>query len=192
MNASPGPALTIRHAVPSDIAAVAAIHLDGWRWAYGHLRLAASMEQRARHERESIWHRILAQHDDGARLWAAEQDRELLGFVATGPSRDPEPQPPGSAQLYALYQHRERAGTGVARALVSHALGDLARRRFDEVFLWALASNERACRFYERGGWQRSGERIYVHEDETLPHVCYRRSLRREIAEPAGNHARTG
>ena len=49
-----------------------------------------ALDQRARHERESIWDKILAQHDDGARLCAAEHDRKLVGFVATGPSRDPE------------------------------------------------------------------------------------------------------
>ena len=172
------PPLTIRHASRSDVAAVANVHLDGWQWAYRHLRLGSTLEKRGTAEREGIWEKILAQQGEGARLWVAEQRGEVIGFVATGPSRDPEPQPQGSAQLYALYQYRGRAGTGVGRALVAHTIADLEQRQFDEVFLWALASNERACRFYERGGWQRRGERIYVHLDETLPHVCFRKTLR--------------
>jgi hypothetical protein len=53
------------------------------------------------------------------------------------------------------------------------------------MLLWVLASNARACRFYELAGWTRDGrtkmERLAALPDfdTEVEEVCYRRDLRR-------------
>ena len=146
----------IRHATEADIPAIAEVHHEGWRWAYRGLGLGQALDALAPPEREGIWRRTLAREPSGVRLWVADREGVVAGFVAAGPARAPG-YPVGSAEIYALYQRQSAAGSGVARALIVHALDDLAARGFHQVFLWVLATNLAARRFYERGGWQTDG-----------------------------------
>lgn len=83
--------------------------------------------------------------------WIAKLDGEVVGFAAFGASREQ----PGAGELYALYVLRANQGRQIGRRLMQLCLDEL--RGCERVYLWALAENEKAIRFYERFGFRRDG-----------------------------------
>jgi GNAT superfamily N-acetyltransferase len=88
----------------------------------------------------------------------AEGPAGLIGFVMAGEGRDNDVDV--ALELKALYVRAAWWGTGVGYALLEEAIGDRA------AYLWALAGNERALRFYERQGFRLDGTRD--EQDEGL------------------------
>jgi ribosomal protein S18 acetylase RimI-like enzyme len=60
-------------------------------------------------------------------------------------------------QLYQLFVSAEARGTGIAAALVADAEERLVQSGVDKAWLSCAIGNERAARFYEKCGWQRTG-----------------------------------
>jgi ribosomal protein S18 acetylase RimI-like enzyme len=163
----------IRHATPGDVPAIAEVHRIAWGCAYSGLALGSALDALSVAEREAIWYGTLADKPRGVRLWVAERGGAVAGFVVTRPPRAAG-YPPSAAEIYALYRSPDQAGTGLGNGLLTHALADRGSRGFTEAFLWVLASNERARRSYERGGWRTDGTvRADVYRGEALPHVFY-------------------
>jgi len=68
-------------------------------------------------------------------------------------------------ELYQLYVSSQFRGSGVAAALIADAEERLAESGVTTAWLDCAIGNERAARFYEKCGWQRTG--IVVSELET-------------------------
>jgi GNAT superfamily N-acetyltransferase len=85
--------------------------------------------------------------------FVAEQEGEIVGFVAVGASRDPGT----DGELFAIYVHPEHWGTGVGRALIEAGEDELRRLGHEEAVLWVLDDNPKARRFYEIAGWAVDG-----------------------------------
>jgi len=77
-----------------------------------------------------------------------EREGRLLGFALLGES-----------ELHRLYVLPEAWGCGVAQRLHDEAVACWRERGDAEAFLWVLEENRRARRFYERNGWEPTGER---------------------------------
>ena len=60
-------------------------------------------------------------------------------------------------QLYQLYVTAESRGSGIAAKLVADAEERLVQSGVDKAWLSCAIGNERAARFYEKCGWQRTG-----------------------------------
>jgi GNAT superfamily N-acetyltransferase len=95
-------------------------------------------------------------------VWVAERDGAVVGFCQTAPIGEADAgsdsaRASNTAELRTIYLAPEVVGTGVGAALIRHALGDLRARGFRAAFLWVIAGNERARRFYEKGGWRPDG-----------------------------------
>jgi len=119
--------------------------------------------------------RVNQQH---AHTWIAEVEGEPLGFATCGPADDSS-LPPSTGEIFSIYQEAWSAGTGVGRALLSHAMTDLLGRGFNSAVLWVLEGNQRARRFYERAGWLADGARKEDHRVDHVRHeIRYRRDLR--------------
>lgn len=67
------------------------------------------------------------------------------------------------AEIIALHTLPESHGTGLGRALLSTALGQIGDR---PVYLWAFAENTRARRFYEKNGFSWEGSSRVSEFDE--------------------------
>ena len=112
--------------------------------------------------------RVVASHslfaEDGVRPFLAEEDGEVIGVLTLGP-----------AELYAIYVHPDRWGTGVGQALLDRAHEELAAT-CDEARLTCLVGNARARRFYERNGWVAGEQVIEPHfGGEPTEVIRYRR-----------------
>ncbi|HEU5109944.1 MAG TPA: GNAT family N-acetyltransferase [Micromonosporaceae bacterium] len=140
----------IRPAVPADLPEIAGVHTRARGEAYKDLvpaealhaidasALAQWWEQRWGYERET--HRLAVAQDPAG---------PLVGFTYVGPSDHPR-----TGELYAIHVDPDRQGDGIGRALMAAALTSLAGLGARRAVLWVLAGNERARRFYERGGWR--------------------------------------
>jgi ribosomal protein S18 acetylase RimI-like enzyme len=83
--------------------------------------------------------------------WVAKLDDRVVGFAACGPDRDN----PGSGEVYALYVLEAFQKQKIGWRLMRLCLEEL--RGCGRVFVWVLAGNAKAIRFYERVGFCRDG-----------------------------------
>jgi GNAT superfamily N-acetyltransferase len=177
------PDVRIRPARDEDARSIAEIHVRAWHWAYRDLLPPAVLDRLSVDRRAAYWQQWLADAAPRRQLWlAVEQDRPV-GFVAAGPSRDPDAEA-ATGEVHALYLEREVVGTGVGRALCARAVDRLRHDGFREATLWVMTANGRARRFYERAGWRPDGaEKTEEWAGARVPEVRYRRPL---IPEASG------
>jgi ribosomal protein S18 acetylase RimI-like enzyme len=171
--------VSIRRAFPSDVRAVADLHVRAWQWAYRGQLPDALLDGLATEPREWWWGRVVSGDlgSAGHRLWVAERRRRLVGFVALGPTMDPGA-PRTVGEVYAMYVEPDAVGTGVGRELLTHAVAELRLVDFVSATLWVLETNARARRFYEAAGWASDGARKEERaQDAVLREVRYRLDL---------------
>jgi ribosomal protein S18 acetylase RimI-like enzyme len=168
----------LRPAVPADARTLAEIHVAGWRFAYRGLVPDAELDALSVERREAMWSGVLARATSGPyRVWVAEREGRVVGFVSTGPSRDDDAAD-GAAELYAIYLDPAWVGAGLGRALTEQALADVAARGATHVTLWVLEGNARARTFYEKAGFALDGATKAAQFGEaTLTELRYRRAV---------------
>jgi GNAT superfamily N-acetyltransferase len=140
--------MMLRPGTERDLSAVGSLHYRSRASAYAHILSPTALTygspqalgewwvERWRWERHT--HRLTVAIDGGA----------VVGFTYLGPSADP-----GVMELSAIHVDPVYVGSGVGRLLMCDALPHLGAR----AVLWVLEGNERARRFYERGGWTFDG-----------------------------------
>ncbi|MEV8225468.1 GNAT family N-acetyltransferase [Streptomyces sp. NPDC079167] len=171
------PGVRVRDMTLDDCSAVAEIRVRGWRWAYAGLIPQPYLDamdagQDAEHRR------ALLMADGGpVNLVAGAPDATVTGWACYGPCRT-ESALPGSGELYALYVHPDRIGTGTGRALLAEVTARARADGFAGMSLWVLKENTRARRFYERAGFRPDGAEVASDTGGALvPEVRYVRSL---------------
>ncbi len=146
----------VRAAEPRDAAAIAALQVRAWRWAYAHLlpeEFLAGLSEEQRHERWSMW---LEHPPPGFGAVVAQEGDAPIGFASHGPARGAG-YGDGTAELFTLYIEPDRVGTGVGRALLEEVMASMVAGGAGEAVLWVFADNPRTRRFYERAGWTADG-----------------------------------
>lgn len=136
-----------RNATADDVEPLAQLWHDGWQDAHARIlpeEVRAARTQRSFRERLSAGLASLRVIDDA------------LGAAGFSFQKDDE--------LYQFYVHTRVRGTGFAQRLIEDAHAQFARRGVTTAWLACAIGNERAARFYEKAGWQRSGVRQIVLE----------------------------
>jgi GNAT superfamily N-acetyltransferase len=118
--------------------------------------------------------------------WIVEEDRRVIGFVLTGPTRDLGVDRSVTGEVFAIYLEPDRIGLGYGRALLAHALSDLRAMGYLRASLWVLVANRAARHFYEMSGFRTDGYE-QVEEIEGTDVNVVRYVL--ELVEPAGSVA---
>lgn len=162
----------IRAATTGDAAAIAAVHVTGWRETYTGLLPDAMLAGLDEGERAQRWARMLG--DGETRAFVAEQGGAIIGFASGNPQRDAGLRDGGFAgEIGAIYLLRRAQGLGLGRVLMAAAARDLRDRGFAAASLWALRDNLQARGFYERLG----GEIVSAREERrggTILHeLCF-------------------
>jgi GNAT superfamily N-acetyltransferase len=145
--------LTIRDAGPADIDALAAIWHEGWHEAHAailpaeltRVRTLASFRDRIREALDTV--RV------------ADFDGNPAGFIMLK-----------GDELYQMYVSSRARGSGMAAALIADAEARIRTAGFATAWLACAVGNERAARFYEKSGWQRTG---VVRYDAAIPSGAY-------------------
>ena len=124
--------------------------------------------------------RLSPLYEDDERAWIllAFAGEEAVGVVSlsTVTGADARQPPEGTIYLWQMFVRRDHQGTGLGVALLDRLLEEARRRGYRRVVLWAAAGAAQARRFYEREGFELTGEE---DPDSTfgLPLVQYGRDL---------------
>jgi GNAT superfamily N-acetyltransferase len=99
-------------------------------------------------ERLSAFRRTFgAELPAGAGAWVAEREGEIVGVAVRL-----------EQELRSLYVVPDAWGTGAGRALIDTALAAIGGDGHTAATLWVVEANPRARRFYEREGWEPTGD----------------------------------
>lgn len=171
----------VRRAEVRDADAIASVHVRAWQVGYrGQLPDAhldgLSIERRAHDWREGLSHQLA---DRDVIVVEDPVDGHVCGFATVGDPRDDSgPAASGEGQLWAINLEPEAWGRGLGTALLEGAVDALRRRGCDAAYLWALDTNARARRFYEREGWTHDGGlKDDAFGGQAVREVRYRRDL---------------
>ena len=174
-------ALTIRPATPYDAQAIARIRVQGWRFAYQGLisqdyldslsvakdteRMRGYLSQFPQNSPPSRSAPVQSSDGEKRSFMLAVRDDAVLGFchfsAAPNNADRPERATPGGemvGRLHSLYIDPDALGQGIGHALMGHALSTFAVWGCERAHLWVLEGNSRAVSFYERQGWQLTGD----------------------------------
>ena len=147
--------MDVRRARPSDAAELARLHVAAWEETYPGLLPQEEIARRGYADRLTTWTDAL--NGGPTRIAIAPG----AGFAQIGPQREAAIAEAGEEEeLWSMYLLRAaQGGTGLARALLTLALGPDAR----PFSACVLAANTRACAFYER-----TGARLLLTRDERI------------------------
>jgi L-amino acid N-acyltransferase YncA len=138
---------TVRPALASDAAGIAAVHVQAWREAYAHLMPADFLASLDVERRTNGWTEIIA--DDVTDVFVALDGTEVVGWASAGPGRDTA----GAdlRELEGIYLVGAAYGSGAGQQLLQAAVGA------EPAYLWVADGNPRAEAFYRRNGFSRDG-----------------------------------
>jgi GNAT superfamily N-acetyltransferase len=137
--------MLIRPAIPADALAVARVHVRAWQVGYQGLLPAVYLDSLRAEDRAA---RYTFGDKSGPSTSVAVDGEAIVGFFTL--HRD---------ELSALHVAPEAWRRGVGSALIAKARADLAASGLSRAWLWLLAGNTRARKFYERDGWTPTGEK---------------------------------
>jgi GNAT superfamily N-acetyltransferase len=149
--------VVVRPAADADAAAIAAIHVRGWRAAYRGLVPEVVLAGLSVDRRERGWRELIAAARAPSVTLVGEVDGVVTGFCSVvAPTRD-DGAPPWTAEVAAIYVEPLRWRGGVGGALLERALHDLADDGWRRATLWVLERNDAAVAFYGRYGFAADG-----------------------------------
>lgn len=162
----------LRVATTRDAAAIATVHTESWRAAYRDLLPASLLGPYLDTQHLGRWQRLLSGHGRGRMvLVMVDAQDEVVAFASAGPSRGLS----GlyDSELYTLYVLPELWRRGLGQRLLATSALRLSLFGFRGLSVWALAGNDRACRFYERFGGKIIGRQSERYGATALPQVGY-------------------
>jgi len=177
-------AVTVRLAEVRDARAVTRAHVAAWQVAYRGIFPDSFLDDMTRELEDRVrrWERIIVSPDvPGTVTIVAELDGEVVGWLGYGPTRDDDLAPAergGTGEVYGIYVHPDRWGSGAGRALLGEGVARLEEAGFVQATLWVLEDNRSARRFYEHHGWRHDGAREVFERAGVRPmELRYRRPL---------------
>ncbi len=168
--------LIIRKASPADIPAIARMHIEGWRAAYGGLVDQAYLDTLSVEQRMADWQGWMASGESETLI--AESGGQPAGFITYGRTKTAPPgesniRPQYPAEIYALYLLPDFWRQGIGRALLRQAAIQIKEKKQNGLCLWVLDGNDRAKLFYEKTYGQRIGKKIVEIGPSKLKELCY-------------------
>jgi ribosomal protein S18 acetylase RimI-like enzyme len=145
----------IRRAEPSDVDAIAQVHVKTWQVAYRRHMPDSVLDSLDVSKRAAMWSKALEQ--SATLVLVATVDRAIVGFCSLIPSRDADA---GTSvgEIAAIYVDPAAWRSGVGSSLIEAAMESARERGLAEVTLWVLTSNTSARAFYEARGFKTDGQ----------------------------------
>ena len=144
--------MTVRHALPTDAAAMARVHVASWRTTYrGLMRDEVLDDPSFVARREAFWTTALTDARFAAnRVAVAEHEGAVVGIAMAGPASGGADH--GDVHLFVLYLLDGHHGSGAGSELLDAVAGPDER-----VTLWVADPNPRAQAFYRKHGFVPDG-----------------------------------
>ena len=154
----------IRYPSQNDLSAIGHVYCEGWKAAYRGI-VPDDFLDRLTDENCSP----RAVRSGGALV--CERDGQIIGAASFGALRDSDDKQTG--ELYSIYVLPEYWSKGAGRALFDAACSALYKDGYARMFLWALAENKRALRFYRKMGMNEAGCRTITIGGKALSEVGF-------------------
>jgi ribosomal protein S18 acetylase RimI-like enzyme len=139
--------IVLRHARFADARALAAVHEAAWLEAYRGIIPGRHLAKMIARRGPAWWENLIERRSQLLMLEVADA---VAGYVHFGPARSLGWGLHG--EIFELYVDPVHQGLGFGRRLFDAAREALERQGHRNLVVWALAENERACRFYVRLG----------------------------------------
>ena len=163
----------IRTGNDADLPAIGALHARSRSAAYAHLLAPETLSSLSAASLAAWWSERWKWERETHRLTVAEEYHRVVGFTYVGPSETD-----GAAELYAIHVDPVLVGTGMGRRLMEHATTQLGELGGERAVLWVLEGNDRARRFYDKGGWRPDGTtRVEAIGGQPVPQLRYSKPL---------------
>jgi L-amino acid N-acyltransferase YncA len=164
--------MEIRDARPTDLPAIARVHVDSWRTTYAGLLPQSYLDALSYDTREARWQEVFGPESHSF-LVVAEEQGDVLGFAGGGAARQDTPEARAFAgELYAVYMQDGFQRRGAGQRLVVAVAEKLIEAGYTDMITWVLEESA-ACRFYERLGGERVGSKTVEIADMPLRAVAY-------------------
>ena len=165
--------VAIRPASPSDVDAIASLHLASWRTAYRGIVPDEFLAAITLESRVIRWRNALSSSESPpTETIVAVDGNTIQGVCNFGPRR--RPQSTGVGEVRALHVEPTSRRRGIGQRLLDEALRRLAIRGFGGAVLWVLRDNVDARHFYEAQGWAVTGEEMVEERDGyAIPETRY-------------------
>jgi diamine N-acetyltransferase len=168
--------IRIRRATAADAPALAALGVETFTEAFGHLYPKADLDDflEGNHALPKI-EKSLADPDIAA--WVAEDtDGRLVGYAQVGPPDMPHPDlRPEQGELKRLYVLNSHQNLGLGGRLIEPAIDHLVARGRTPIWISVWAHNEAGQRFYRRYGFRKDGEYEFKVGKWRDPEFIFRR-----------------
>lgn len=169
---------SIREPLIEDAEAIAAIQVAGWQTAFRGIASDVYLDALDPVAEAAGWETgIATPPSERKRIFVAEIESEIVGFVTVFPSRDDDVDPDYIGEVGAIYVNPGHWRRGVGRALMARAIDALRSLDFTDAILWTLAGSKRSRSFYEAGGWRTDGSTKEIDLGRPVILVRYRLSL---------------
>jgi ribosomal protein S18 acetylase RimI-like enzyme len=168
-------AVNVRPAQVGDAPALARVHVDSWRAAYGELVPDSSLQRFTYEWREECFQQSLA--TNAGETYLIEVDEEVVGFLTLGAARDPDLDTSRTGEIWGIYILPNYWRKGIGKRLAEEAERILKSMGYEDAAFWVLEANQQARRFYEAMGFGLDGESKNVDWGTPLKAVRYRKAL---------------
>jgi GNAT superfamily N-acetyltransferase len=166
-----------RRATASDADAIARLHIASWSAAYAAELPAWYLDGQDVQARTALWSARIA--DPQTAVCVQEVAHRLVGFCASGPSRDADADASVVWEIQNLHVAPELRGGGIGSVLFTDALERAWLQGATELTLWVVETNAPARAFYARRGMHLDGanQRHVLEPGVSLNEIRYRRRV---------------
>jgi ribosomal protein S18 acetylase RimI-like enzyme len=171
--------MEIHRARAKDAPALARVHVDSWRAAYGGLVPDSSRQAFSYEWREEQFRQSLAAGAEETHLIRVEG--EVVGFLTLGAARDSDLDTDRTGEIWGIYISPGYWRRGIGQRLAEEAQRMLRSRGYEDAVLWVLEGNQQARAFYEAVGFALDGQSNDLDWGTPLKAIRYRKAL-----QPAG------
>lgn len=146
--------IEIRKAEIGDEKILAYIQTQAWKSAFADIISAEDMEKYTDAAKaEEMYIRVL--NSDYAEIYILEIDEKPHCVASWSKARNA--QFSDCAEIICIHSLCDNWGKGYGSMMMNHILNEIKNSGFKSVILWVFEKNTRACRFYERHGFELTG-----------------------------------
>lgn len=161
----------VRPAIPADAAAIAYVHVEGWKTTYRSIIPDSVLDELSFEQRQAFWAEMLtAPRPDSVAMVGCDPTGVIQGFAVGG--RERTSQLGCDGELMAIYLLSEARGRGLGSLLVRRVAQELGIMGFGSMAVWVLERNPYR-RFYEKLGGELIGSQQIDRGGQSLEELAY-------------------
>lgn len=150
----------LRRAVPGDERVLAYIQTESWKAAFSAILSAGELERSTELEKaEEMYKKVLDQHNAALMIEFVDKQPHCIA----GWSRNRNGLGETAAELICIHSLCDKWHQGYGSIMMRHVLKEMKAAGYSQVILWVFEENHNARRFYEKHGFQLSGQKNQSH-----------------------------